>query len=265
MGASDRGGTNGRSGGGVLPGLIRRVLPGGGGSRKPAYVGREAEYWDERFASQPGALRGPGHSALDEDANVANYEEKRAFLARHLPRWAPARRPNGSAARLLDAGCGPGAFLGTWLELGYEVSGLDFSPSAIESARVRHGDRVSLHVGRLEGTAPGAAYDIVVCVDVLFHVVSDDAWQSAVGMLARSCARDGVLVIQEGLDQPMRPSRHVRGRTRAEYARAFESAGMFIDEHHRHYLAIEGALKDVLVLRHRGEGLRGDGGDRNGR
>lgn len=227
---------------------LLKKLTGQSADDKPAYEGREADYWDERFEARAGELRAPGHSGLDEAANRRDYDRKRAFFQRHMHRWAPPRI-DGQPARLLDAGCGPATFTETWLELGYAVTGIDFSKAAIDAAEAAVGDQAEFLVNPLDTTPPGAPFDAVVCVDVLFHVVRDDAWHAAMRTFA-NCTRDGApLIIQEMLDPTRRKSRHVRWRTRAEYTAALNPLGLTLEEHQLYRLEEENADKDLLVFR----------------
>lgn len=230
--------------------LLKRIAAARSSAKKPEYEGREPEYWERRFAASGGALAAPGHSGLDEHANAANYNEKRAFFRRHLPRWAPPADNEGRPASLLDAGCGPGVLSGVWIELGYRVTGIDFSPSAVGLARDRHGDAAAFEVGQLEHApgASGAPFDAAVCIDVLFHVVRTEAWRAALRGLTRAVG-GGPLIIQETLDPSQRRSKHVRWRARDEYRIALAELGFVIHEHQVYRLDAEGVDKHVLVCR----------------
>lgn len=70
--------------------------------------------------------------------------------------------------RLLDIGCGPGWQLKAWRELGFAVSGVDSSPTLLDSARERLGplaDCVDLYRANILEPASlpaGMSYDVVV-------------------------------------------------------------------------------------------------------
>lgn len=83
--------------------------------------------------------------------------------------------PADRAARILDAGCGRGAFLGLLQKRGYENAvGVDRSPESVRAAReagvrgVEQGDvaeHLAAHPGR---------YDVLVAIDVLEHLRKDE-------------------------------------------------------------------------------------------
>ncbi len=71
--------------------------------------------------------------------------------------------------RLLDVGCGDGAFLVLMRSIGWQVAGIEPSPAAANVARERHGLDVS--VGEVEKvTVPKAAYDAITMQHVIEHV-----------------------------------------------------------------------------------------------
>jgi len=108
-------------------------------------------------------------------------------LARHYPDLAHRRsRPlteipaaflwrigqierRAGRGRLLDVGCGDGRFLAALLRRGWDVCGLDNSPSAIRVARQQLGDRVALTTLPEASHAPDS-FDVVSLFEVLEHL-----------------------------------------------------------------------------------------------
>ncbi len=80
--------------------------------------------------------------------------------------------------RLLDVGCGDGFFLTFALQRGWDVSGLDNSPGAIQVAREKLGDRVSLGT-LLEASYSSDSFDVVSLFEVLEHLPNpmDHLWE----------------------------------------------------------------------------------------
>lgn len=82
---------------------------------------------------------------------------------RHL---SPA--PRAGANRLLDIGCGSGAFLALARTAGWEVEGLDFDPGAVETARQRG---LVAHQGDIRLLADRkSCFDVITLSHVLEHV-----------------------------------------------------------------------------------------------
>jgi len=81
---------------------------------------------------------------------------------RHLPR-APA-----GGGLLLDVGCGNGAFLRLAREMGWNVTGLDFDPEAVEQARNAGFEAIVGGVEALDTVAD--RYDVITLSHVIEHV-----------------------------------------------------------------------------------------------
>jgi 2-polyprenyl-3-methyl-5-hydroxy-6-metoxy-1,4-benzoquinol methylase len=202
-------------------------------------------YWRDRYRENGSALAGPGHLCLDEDANRRSYEEKYRALGGMLRRQLP--RLAGRA--LLDAGCGPGAMFALYRELGFSITGVDFAPEALRFAvergatEVVRSDLATLRLGR--------RFDVVCCIDVLFHVLDDQRWRADLATLAAHVADRGCVVVQESLVDPgcyRGVTRHCHFRTLGHYRAALREAGLVLEETTRYQLESEGEHKDILVL-----------------
>ncbi len=135
----------------------------------------DSHYWEEHHRSHEGAL------------------EVNPHLVRLASRLGSGRIPEGSTA--LDAGCGRGAS-GVWLaEQGWEVTGVDISEAAIESARTHSADRGVdvrwLHLDLTTGAAPAPSYDLVCS----FHVHPVIPMAAFVARLGQLVAPGGALLV----------------------------------------------------------------------
>ncbi len=71
--------------------------------------------------------------------------------------------------KLLDVGCGSGAFLAVAARHGWEAHGIDFDPQAVAAANRRPG--VTAHVGDLAGLDPALApFDAITLDNVIEHL-----------------------------------------------------------------------------------------------
>jgi SAM-dependent methyltransferase len=149
---------------------------------------------------------------------------------RFLPK-PPAHR--GSPTRLLDAGCGSGAFLCEARKQGYAVTGLDFSAQAVLMLKSKG---IEAALGTLSENNLGAqVFDVITLFHVLEHLADP---QQEIGALLEHLVPGGDLIVQVpdrssmqarifadrwyGLDPP----RHLTQFTRAGVLRLLEAAGL---------------------------------------
>jgi 2-polyprenyl-3-methyl-5-hydroxy-6-metoxy-1,4-benzoquinol methylase len=212
-------------------------------------------YWRNRYRKFGASLTGPGCVALSEQENHGDYDAKWVHISSALLK---SGSPQGKS--LLDAGCGLGTFTEKFVSLGYSVSAVDFAQNAVESARRRIGENVRWYVDSLTDFSPGQTFDVVACIDVLFHITDDELFRRAVSNLARLTSSTGLLVIQEHLVPETdvirnysASARHARWRSLERYASSLEPEWRLVT--HDHYeLPGERETKDLLVFATRGLG-----------
>ncbi|MCC6145363.1 MAG: glycosyltransferase, partial [Candidatus Hydrogenedentes bacterium] len=174
-------------------------------------------------------------AALDEHWDPDGYYQcPRPELMPHIPLHAQ---------RVLDVGCGAGAFgLSLKKQAGVKhVSGLEIVPEAAEKAR-RVLDEVILgNIEEMDLPWEEGSFDCIVCADVLEHLVEP---VPAIQKLARVLAPEGVLVISMPntqfyeavamlshgqwtyMDKGIMDRTHLRFYTRSALAKLMAEAGM---------------------------------------
>lgn len=182
-------------------------------------------YWETRHVKLAGDLRNVGNRGLTADQNRDLITTKASIVCHALGLHGVRR-----GARLLDAGCGAGVFTEMLQQAGFRMTGIDVSASAVENAR-RTGQAEYTNA-TLSGYRPERPFDVVLCLDVLFHVVDDGEWARSVGNLASCVAPDGLLMFIETFDHTgLGSAPHVLWRRREAYAPVLADAGFaVIDE-----------------------------------
>ncbi|MAG57790.1 MAG: SAM-dependent methyltransferase [Planctomycetes bacterium] len=127
------------------------------------------------------------------------------------------RRNIRTGQRILDVGCGSGRNLAYFLSSGYDVSGLDPQPQAVESTRQLAGDleapadETRFRIEALEATTfPDASFDVVICNAVL-HFADDASHFERMVERLRALLRPGGLCFSRlattiGIETLVRPS-----------------------------------------------------------
>ncbi|WP_148680404.1 class I SAM-dependent methyltransferase [Halovivax ruber] len=149
---------------------------------------------DEDRAS--GEITIPGYDTLAErgDAVETSPWGDSAYQRHYVWPGVEPLLPELSGARVLDAGCGIGEYVGRFLERGADVVGFDASAEATAIARKRYGDRATFYRADLTEPlefVPDDAFDLVFCNLVLDHV---EDWKPAFTAFRRHLAPDGELV-----------------------------------------------------------------------
>lgn len=109
--------------------------------------------------------------ALYRDMDVEVYEAESTSRARTAARHVGIVERFMPPGRLLDVGCASGAFLQCAADAGWDVTGVEPSPTLARKAEQLLGGRGAVVCATLEDSSlPRAAFDVVTLWDVLEHV-----------------------------------------------------------------------------------------------
>lgn len=144
------------------------------------------KYWERTYAS--GGNSGPGSSG-------AVCEFKAAFMNRVIARYVPNE--------VIDFGCGDGNQL---VAINYpRYLGLDVAPSAIRRCAERFREDCTksfmLYLPRHFINKDYLQADLVVCLDVLYHVIDDGDFEKTLEDI-NSCARKAVILFTTIGEEP---------------------------------------------------------------
>jgi 2-polyprenyl-3-methyl-5-hydroxy-6-metoxy-1,4-benzoquinol methylase len=140
----------------------------------------------------------------------------------------------GKGSNVLDFGCGVGRWSRELARRGARVTGVDFSATMLTEAKRRTevsglGDCCRFIQADVTELKLDRAFDLILGVTVLQHVLSDDQLARTIALLARHLRPGGRLVLVEAA--PNRLHRRAetstfRVRTSASYLAAARSAGL---------------------------------------
>lgn len=147
-------------------------------------------YWDRRHQAL-GPWRSGGDRGLTAEENYEFYAIRVGRLLELIRRHVGRER----GLRILDAGCGRGHFTDALRRCGHLASGIDPSETAVAQARAAYGPH--FEVARLDDHRPRTLFDVIVCVDVLFHVLDEQVWRASIAGLARCASAEAVVVVTD--------------------------------------------------------------------
>ena len=182
-----------------------------------------AQYWIDRHKQKQGEIASVGDIRKSEQENTTLYAYKKRRVFEAL-RALQLTDLNGKS--ILDAGCGIGLLSEMFWILGANVSGLDVSLDALELARIRVPDG-DFKKGVLSAFSFERKFDLVLCADVLYHIIDDAAWKEALKALKQHVIPGGYCIIIEQLkSETLCPAPHVHFRTKELYLEATEPIGL---------------------------------------
>lgn len=147
--------------------------------RTPVFPGTP-QYWEERYASGGNSGRG-------------SYGELASFKAHFLNEFVERERIQS----IIEFGCGDG----NQLTLAHypEYSGYDVSKTAVRMCRERFKDDTSKQFG-LTVDYDGRAADLALSLDVIYHLVEDEVFDSYMRLLFDAATRYVVICSSDSSD-----------------------------------------------------------------
>jgi 2-polyprenyl-3-methyl-5-hydroxy-6-metoxy-1,4-benzoquinol methylase len=186
-------------------------------------------YWESRLGESCEA-EGVGHAGLGAGLNAWMMRVRRAVFLREVGPFV-ASLPVSS---VLDVGSGTGVNVERWRMLGVSsITGSDIAQVAVDRLRARCPSCAFVRF-TLGEAVPDELRDrrfgAISAMEVLFHVLDDEAYRRAFDTLFSLLEPGGVLVFSENClhGQELR-SGHQRSRTLAEITRVVGEAGFVIE------------------------------------
>ena len=156
---------------------------------------KSRDFWEQRLG-EDWTLSGVGYQALGRPFNTWMYRVRRKVFLQHVS----ALHLPLPTARVLDVGSGTGFYVRRWQELGAgSVTGCDLTQSAVDRLAQRHPNVPFLRIDisqPVTSLEPGS-FDVVSCMDVLFHITDDAHYRSAVANIAALLKPGGHFVLSD--------------------------------------------------------------------
>jgi 2-polyprenyl-3-methyl-5-hydroxy-6-metoxy-1,4-benzoquinol methylase len=193
----------------------------------------QAAYWKERHRKLRGDHRATGNISRSPEQMLQRKIVQAYFYSTLVNALMAERRDprswragsSGTTEEVLDIGFGTG-FLGSLLTLqGISYTGYDLSEVAVEDAAAMC-PQAAYKLHNIVET-PAQPSDVIIVSEVLFHIVDDAQWMSALKNIAAGLRPNGVFFFTETFVPQIQPGpAHFKARTRAMYVEALERHGM---------------------------------------
>ncbi|MGR3341782.1 MAG: class I SAM-dependent methyltransferase [Paracoccaceae bacterium] len=173
-------------------------------------------YWIERHENYRGDPRSVGNIGKSVEENLKG--ESRFISA---VTWAAADlKPYRT---VLNIGCGYGRVASCFCDAGYDYTGVDVAPVAIEAARRRE-PRGHFILGSALEIDLEKTFDLICVLYVFVHFVDDGDWLALIRRLSGQLTQGGSLLLADQFPEfELRPSKHVCQRPLSRYETVLEA------------------------------------------
>jgi len=180
------------------------------------------QYWEKRLAGS-GGLSGVGYYGLGKRYNHWIYAARRHRFHAEIEKLS---LPVSTSC--LDVGAGTGFYLTELSKLGFKnLTGSDFTDTACAGLKEKFANCNILQLDITKpGTLPPKTFDLVTCMDMLFHIVDNEGYEKAVSNLSSLLKSNGILIITENFTPASRDRGHICDRNREYIAGIFSSSGL---------------------------------------
>jgi SAM-dependent methyltransferase len=180
-------------------------------------------FWEERLLQFD--LAAVGYAGLGLRYNQWLYRVRSFVFRRTLSRAALDLR----SARVLDVGSGTGFYINEWLRAGVtDVVGSDLTSRATERLRKSFSqlEFVQLDISADPPFPPGS-FDVISAFDVLFHIVDDVRYRTAIANMAMLLREGGCLFFSENFVRGDAEKHvHMVSRSRTEIEEVLVGCGL---------------------------------------
>jgi len=179
------------------------------------------EYWEKRLKKHPN-LKGVGYTGLDETYNKYLYSLKASALDNILNKYSITIKGKS----VLDVGCGTGFFIEYYSKMGAKkITGIDITKVSISMLKEKY-PTYNFKVTDISDPNLNTkeTFDIVNAFDVLYHIIADSKFKTAICNISRLCNSKGIILVSDVFgSRDIFPAEHVHFRNFKKYKRMLAS------------------------------------------
>lgn len=185
------------------------------------------DYWEKRLEASFG-LHGVGHINLGTHFNNWTYRIKAHVFRREMKSLGL----RFGDLNVLDIGSGTGFYIDIWRNLGAgKIIGTDITDVAVEKLKRKYpGDEFHrVDIGENVDILGNREFDIISAIDVLFHIVDDAHYKTAVENVYSLLKPGGIFILSEFFPHlPAVRMEHLAARSLDEIESILAGAGFEI-------------------------------------
>lgn len=183
------------------------------------------KYWNERLSGEFG-IEAVGYIGLGKKFNHWMYRLRKRKFKRSVQKL----KIHLNDAEVLDVGSGTGFYISLWKDLGAtSVTGFDISTQAVKNLEKKFPDVAFYEQDISKDILIAKKFNAISCMDVLFHVVSDENFKKAIHNLSQGLVSGGYLILTDNfLHGPEKRLQHHVSRSLADYEKIISDADLKI-------------------------------------
>lgn len=185
------------------------------------------DFWNQRHGKL--GLYSGGDKGISNYENFEFYIHRLSMILKLINKYYIGKK----SLEVLDAGCGKGFFSNGLFSSGYIVSGIDSSVNAISFCKENYPE-IFFKQDDLDNFVLNKAFDVVVCIDVMFHIVEDNLWEKSVKNLAYHAKNNSIIIISDYIDAVDSEKtigekiKYIKYRNKKRYSKVLEPFGFFL-------------------------------------
>ncbi len=185
-------------------------------------------YWEHRLSGRFD-LQGAGHVGLGQMHNRRLYAARVRALKRVLKRSGRVL----AGQRVLEVGCGTGFYTELCrAEAVASYTGIDLTPVSVRTLTARYPGFRFIQADVSDAAFPlDDMFDIALVADVLFHIVDDNRFRTAIANISGCLAPGGHFIASDLLPPfTVQTAAHCRFRSMQEYRTQFATCGLQLQD-----------------------------------
>ncbi|MCV3387086.1 class I SAM-dependent methyltransferase [Campylobacter sp. IFREMER_LSEM_CL2256] len=185
------------------------------------------DFWNHRHGKL--GLYSGGDKGISDHENFEFYVYRLSVILKLISKYNIGKRP----LDVLDAGCGKGFFSNGLFSAGYFVTGIDSSINAINYCKERYPD-IFFKQGNIDSCFLYQAFDVIICIDVMFHIVEDSSWEKSIKNLAYHAKNNSIIIISDCVDAVDNEKmigekvKYIKYRNKEKYSKILELFGFYL-------------------------------------